>query len=73
MGTSKEIHFEDLRGLDLSYTFRLLVAGFSKKNFPASLRQKYVFLVPFSMRINTISFQSPYFKIKLVWRVFVAF
>ena len=37
------------------------MAGFSQKNFPASLRQKYVFLVPFSVRINTIRFHSPYF------------
>ena len=49
------------------------MAGFLKKNFPASLLQKYVFFVPFSMRINTIGFQSLYFKIKLVCRVFVAF
>ena len=41
------------------------MTGFSQKNFPASLLQKYVFLVPFSMRINTIDFQSLYFKIKL--------
>ena len=46
MGTSNEVHFEDLRGLDL--LVYVLVAGFLQKNFPASILQKYVFLVPFS-------------------------
>ena len=62
MGTSKEIHFEDLRGLDLSYMFWWRVSR--RKTSPHhSFKNMFSLTVPFSMRINTTGFQSPYIKI----------
>ena len=71
MGTSKEIHFEDLRGLDLSYRFG---GGFLEEKLPCITPSRIPFPCPFfHENYYHIGFQSPYFKIKLVWRVFVAF